>query len=184
MGGEDDLHIRVQLTNQAYQPLLPLHVEGNFGLVHEEYARAVVLHQDGEEDNEQLLLARRELVGIERVSILFEEDFVALAENLLARLAEEFIDEVLELGFGLRDDCSLFGMSRGEALDDAVTHVHLIVEVPTLELIELPVEFRLHVLVRHLLHQVAVQQRAVEAPYHVVMDVGGIFGREDETHAQ
>ena len=157
-------------------------MERDFGFIHKEHTTAVVLHQNSEQDDQQLLLARRELVGIERVSILFEEDFVALAENLLARLAEEFIDEVLKLGLGQRDGCGLFGMSRGEALDDAVAHIHLIVEVATLKLIELPVEFRFHVLVRHLLHQVAVQQRTVEATNDIIMDIGGIFGREDKAH--
>ena len=101
MGGEDNLHVGIQFADKADKALLPLYMEGYFGFVHEEHSPAIILHKHCEKYNEHLFFARRELIGIERIAILFEKDLIALADDSLARLAKEFIDKVLEFSLGL-----------------------------------------------------------------------------------
>ena len=91
MGGKDNLHVGIQFANQADETLLPLYVEGHFGLVHEKYTPTIVLHEHGEENDKHLLFTRRELVGIERIAILFEEDFVALADDGFAQIGRAHV---------------------------------------------------------------------------------------------
>ena len=49
-------------------------------------------------------------------------------------------------------------------------------------MVELPVEFRLHILVGHLLGQVTMEERAVEATYHIEVHHRGILGVEGHLH--
>ena len=62
MGGENKLHIGIQVAYHADELLLPFDVQGGFRLIHEEYAVVIVTHQHGQQDDEHLLLARRQFV--------------------------------------------------------------------------------------------------------------------------
>ena len=96
MGGENDLNIGVKREDQFDKTLLPFHMETHLRLVHEEDIRQVVLHEDGKEDGEHLLLTAGELIRHERLANLREAYLVLRAHNLLARLAEQVVNEVLE----------------------------------------------------------------------------------------
>ena len=73
-------------------------------------------------------------------------------------------------------------MSRSKTLDDAIADIHLIVQVSTLELIELPIKLGLDILIRHLLHQITMEKRSVETTDDIVMNAIGIFRRKDKAH--
>ena len=58
MSGQNNLHIRIQFTNQADETLLPFHMKGDFGFVHKEHTTLIVLHQYGQQYNQQLFFTR------------------------------------------------------------------------------------------------------------------------------
>ena len=57
MGGEDNLHVGVQLHDEVDELLLPFNVQAYLRLVHEQHVGQLVLHQHGEQDDQHLLLA-------------------------------------------------------------------------------------------------------------------------------
>ena len=145
----------------------------------------LVLYEHGEEYHQHLLLSARQAVGQQQLTVLLEYDLVLRTHNLLARLGKQLVGKVLEPPLGVRYLGSLEGsllVARREQLDDAVTDVHLIVQIAALQLVELPVELGLHILVGHLLGQVAVEQRTVEAAYHIEVYRGGLLGVEGHLH--
>ena len=78
--------------------------------------------------------------------MLVKHDFVFATYDFLSRLGKEFICEVLESTFGVRYLCRLtmsFGVVRGEQFDDTVSDVYLIIEVFSLELIQIEVQLAL-----------------------------------------
>ena len=186
MGGKDELHLRVQAADHADELLLPLDVERGFGLVHEEDAVGAFAHEHGEQDDEHLLLARRELVGQQAFAVLIEGDFVAAAVDGLARVAEELVDHVLEAALGqgeLRGKGALRVVVAAQQLDHAVAHVHLIVQVAALQQVELPVELGAHVGIGHAGGEVAHDERPVVGADDVVRDGGGVGAVEVDAHA-
>ena len=63
VGGEDDLHVLVEVHNQVDELFLPFNVQAHFRFVHKKDVGQVVLHQYGEQDSENLLFSARKLVG-------------------------------------------------------------------------------------------------------------------------
>ena len=57
MSGQNDLYIGIQASDQADQPLLPFHVQGNFRFIHKKSTMLVVLYEHGQQDNEHLFLS-------------------------------------------------------------------------------------------------------------------------------
>lgn len=185
VGTQDELHLRVQASYHADELLLPLDVERSFGLVHEEYTVRTLAHEDGEQDDQHLFLARRELVGQQAFAVLIEGDVVAAAVDGLARIAEELVHQVLEepLGTGELRSLDALLLVAVEEFDHAVAHVHLIVQIAALQQVELPVQFSVDIGVGHAGGEVAHDERTVVRADDVVGDAGS-FGRvEEETHA-
>ena len=142
MGGQDDLAVGVQLRDQVDEPFLPFDVQAHLRLVHEEHIGQVVFHQDGEQDDQHLLLAAGELIGEEHLANLREADFVFGAHDALACLGEQFIDDVLKTLLLLRDLLGGFCMASLQLGNDAIAHVHLVVQVFALKVVELYVKQR------------------------------------------
>lgn len=81
---------------------------------------------------------------------MFKLYFIALAENLFPRFAEQVVYQVLEMGFRQRDfGCFslIFGLAAGQKLDNPVADVYLIIQIASLQEIKLPVEFGFDILV-------------------------------------
>ena len=57
MGGEDDLCVRIEFSNQTDELLLPFYVETDFGFIHQQGIVLVVFNQHGEQDDQELLFA-------------------------------------------------------------------------------------------------------------------------------
>lgn len=118
---------------------------------------------------------------------MYETEFVAAAIDALAGFAEEFVDEILEARFllGGRGGSGAYGrVAAREELDDAVGHVHLVVEVAALQEVELPVELGADTQVGELSELVAAHEAAVETTDDVVADAGGVGRVEVNLHAQ
>ena len=151
-------------------------MEAHLRLVHEEDIRFIVFDEHREEDGEDLLLATRQLIGDEGLTHLRETDLVVGAHDLLPRVGEERVHDILELLLRLREFLCLLSR-RGSPLlqhgDHPVADVHLIVEIFALELVELPVELcgERHVELRHHLR---IDERAVEGPDDVEAQPVGI----------
>ena len=149
MGGEDDLGIRVELPYQVDETLLPVDVERDFGFIHQQGIWFSVLHQYGQQDGKHLLLTAGELVGCNHLGgsvtvCLHKLDFVALPVNLLVCVGKQFVNHVLKLLFGrthLRSLHLVVGVSAGQQFDDTVADIHLIVEEPLLQTVDLPIQF-------------------------------------------
>ena len=179
MGGENDLHVGVELEHHVDEALLPLEVEARLGFIHEEDVRLAVLCEGCEQDDEHLLLATGEFVGRELLSELQETQFVARAVNALSRFREKVVHKVKEHGFICRCLRCLFfcvGRTTRQELNHAVAHIHLIVQVAALELIELPVQFRRHRRIGQCAQAVALYELTVEGADDVVADIGRVRG--------
>ena len=85
MSGEDDLHVRIQIADNGNKPLLPFYMKRYFRFVHKEHVMVVILYQNGQENDQHLLFAGRELVRVKGITILREEDFVTVANNQIGR---------------------------------------------------------------------------------------------------
>ena len=96
MGGEDYLGIGVELAHEGYEPLLPLYVEGNLGLVHEYGVWLAFLDEDCQQNDEHLLLSAGELVGGEMLFVLEHLYFVARTHDLLACVCKKTVYYVVK----------------------------------------------------------------------------------------
>ena len=96
MGGKNNLYVRVKLDTEIDQTLLPFEMERRLGFVHKQHVRQVVLDQHGEQDNQHLLFATRQLIGQQHLAYLGEAQFVLGTDNFLARFAEQVIYNILE----------------------------------------------------------------------------------------
>ncbi len=182
MGGEDDLHIGVQIEYQVDEPFLPLHVQTHLRLVHEEHIGLAVLYEHGEQYDEHLLLTARQLVGHQHLSNLRESYLVLRADYLFPRLGEKVIDQVLKFLFGLAELLRLSGSLGGaflQGLNHAVADIHLIVEVLSLELVDLPIQLRDESGV-YPTRNLAAHQRPVERADDVEADPLGLLRLDAE----
>ena len=182
MGGQDDLHLGVQFQTEVDEALLPLDVQRYLGLVHEEHVGLIVLYEHRQQDGQYLLLAARQLVGHQRLADLREAYLVLRAHDLLARLLEEFVHDVLEALLLLRELLGRVGVARLQFGDDAVADVHLIVQVLALQVVELEVEGRADAGVDHV-DGLVVEQGRVERADDVEADVRGVGGLHVDVHA-
>ena len=101
MSCHDDLDVWIELQHQVDEALLPFKVKTDFRFVHEEHVWLVVLHQDGEEDGKDLLLACRELIRQELLAHLVEANLVGSADDDLSSVLEKTIHYILEEFLGL-----------------------------------------------------------------------------------
>lgn len=175
MGGQDDLHVRVQFQHQVDESFLPLDVQRHLGLVHEEHVGLAVFHEHGEQDGQHLLLAAGELVGHQCLADLREAYLVLGTHNLLAGFGEQLVDDVLEPLLGLRQLLRGIGIALLQFGNDAVADVHLIVEVFALQVVQLEVECRGDAGV-HMAHRLQVQHGGVQRADDVVADVRCVLG--------
>ena len=68
-----------------------------------------------------------------------------------------------------------FGAARREQFNHVVAQVHLIVQIPALQQVELPVQFRGYAGVGQMLCQVGLMyERAVKVANHIKSDAGGV----------
>ena len=74
MRRENKLHVGVDVADEGDETLLPLDVERNLGLVHQQDAVFTALSQDGEQDEEHLTLPGGELLNGEDVALVGESD--------------------------------------------------------------------------------------------------------------
>ena len=142
MGSQDNLHIRIQLQAEVYQPLLPLHVERHLRLVHKEHVRLIILHQHRQQDNQDLLLTARQAIRQQHLTYLRELQLVGRTDHLLSRITEQLVDDILETGLLLRYLLGSLSITSLELLDDAVADIHLIIQILALQLEELHVKQR------------------------------------------
>ena len=175
MGGQDDLHVRVQFQHQVDESFLPLDVQRHLGLVHEEHVGLAVFHEHGEQDGKHLFLAAGELVGHQCLADLRESYLVLGTHNLLAGFGEQLVDDVLEPLLGLRQLLRGIGIALLQFGNDAVADVHLIVEVFALQVVQLEVECRGDAGV-HMAHRLQVQHGGVQRADNVVADVRRVLG--------
>ena len=138
MGGQDNLHIRIEVENHVDEVLLPIDMKTHLGLVHEEYIVLIVLNEHGEKDGKHLLFTTRQLIWHEHLTNLSEGNLVLGAYESLARLGKESVEHVLKLllRFGnllCLDGC--VGVSTLQHIDDTVADVHLLVELLPLMLV-------------------------------------------------
>ena len=186
MRSEDDLNIGIEVCRQVEQSLLPLDVQRDFWFVHEKDEGFAVLHQNGEQYDEHLLFARRELVRRDGLAITVEVEFVLVAFDGLASLVEEVIYQVLEMCLfmcqSLHFGCS-FWVVAGEEFYHAVREVDLIVEPFASEVVDVQVEFSLHLVVRQLVHQLVGKHRSVEGANHFEIDGFSLLREELEVYA-
>ena len=173
MCGQDDLHIRIQFQTEVDDTLLPLDMERHFGFIHEEHVGLVILHQHGEQDSQDLLLAARQLIGHQRLTDLREPYLVLRPDDLLAGIREQVVDDVLEAALLLRQLLGGIGMPMLQLLDNTVADVHLIVEVLPLQVEELEVECRADTGVDHV-QRLVVEHGRVERADDVETDMRGI----------
>ncbi len=148
-------------------------MERHFGLIHKEHVGLVILHQHGEQDSQDLLLAARQLIGHQRLTDLREPYLVLRPDDLLAGIREQVVDDILEAALLLRQLLGGIGMSLLQLLDDAVADVHLIVEVLPLQVEELEVERRTDTGIDHV-QRLIVEHGRVERTDDVEADMRGI----------
>ena len=154
---------------------MPLDVQTHLWFVHKENVRLAVLHQHRQQYDEHLLLSARELVRGNLLAHRPEEYLIVVTADGLARILEEAIYEVHEVCLllsHLAGQLLCIGHLAGEDSHHAVAHVHLVIEIVALQLVELQVEFRLG----HLAKQVARHERAVEGAYDIEIYRIGILG--------
>ena len=174
MGGQNNLHPRVQLHYQVDEPFLPLYVQAHLRLVHEEHVGLLVFHKHRQQDGQHLLLATRQLVGHQRLTHLREAYLVLRADYLLARLLKQVVHHVLKAPLGLRQALGGIGVALLQRLDDAVADVHLVVQILALQMVQLEVECRPYACVHHV-QRLVVEHGRVERTYHVVANMRGIL---------
>ena len=167
-------------------------MQRHLGLVHKEHVRQVVLHQYREQDNQDLLFATRQTIGQQHLTNLCELQFVRCTDNLLACIAEQLVDDVLEPCLLLRHLLGGFSITSLELLDDAVADVHLIIQVFALQLEQLHVEQRSSSYACQRCHGLGQEpgilrecllQIGVQRAYQVVADPLGILGLHLQMHA-
>ena len=181
MGSENNLYVGVQLYNEVNKPLLPLNVQRHLGLVHEEHVGLPVLHQDGQQNGQHLLLTRRQLVGHQRLANLREAYLVLRAHYLLAGLLEQVVHQVLKALLRLRQLLGSLSVALLQLADDAVAYVHLIVQVLTLQVVQLEVQSRPYARIHHV-QRLVVKHGRVQRADDVVTHMGGIRGNGRNVH--
>ena len=142
MGGQNDLHIRIQLQTEINQAFLPLDVERYLWLIHKEHIWLVILYQHREQDGKYLLLTTRQLIRHQCLTDLRETDLVLRTYNLLARLREQVIDNILEALLLHRQLLGRIRITCLQLRDNTITDIHLIIEILTLQVKKLEVERR------------------------------------------
>ena len=160
-------------------------MQGYFRLIHKQNPAAIVLHQNRQQNNQNLLLAGRQLIRIKYISILFKQNLIAFTNDFLTGLTKQVIHQILEFCLGVRH---LGGTkltvrtTGGKALDDAVTDIYLIIQITPLQLIKLPIQFCLNILIRHLFEKFRMNQRTVKTTDYIKVYLGSIFRREDKMY--
>ena len=144
-------------------------------LVHKQHIGLVVLHQHSEQDGQHLLLTARQLVGHQRLANLRETDLVLRPHDLLARLFEELVDDILESLLGLRQMLGGIGIALLQFGNDTVADVHLVVQILTLKVIQLEVESRRDASI-HMTHRTQIQHGTVQRTDEVETDVRCVLG--------
>ena len=179
--GQYNLYVGIEREDEVDESLLPVDMQAHFGFVHEEHVVLSVLDEHGEQDDEHLLLAARQLIRAQNLAYLREAYLVLSAYDSLARLREEVVDEVLECLLRSRDALRLkggIGTSVLQTRNDAVADIDLIVEIFALQEEELHVEFGGKIAQRsvELADSIEIPQRTVERTYNVVAYPLGIVG--------
>ena len=178
MGCHDNLDVRVEPQHQGNELLLPFKVQTDLWLVHEEHIGLIVFHQHSEQNGKHLLLACRQLIRLQHLAYLVELNLVGIADNGLARLAEQVVHNVLEHLLGLAECLSLLcriGFATLQHSNDAVADIHLIVQILALQLEKLPVELSNKRKI-HLADHLRVEQRTVDRTNHVKPDPLSLLG--------
>ena len=146
----------------------------------------VVLDKHGEKDGKHLLFTTRQLIGHEYLTNLSEGNLVLGAYESLARLGKESVEHVLKLLLGFGNLLCLggcIGVSTLQHIDDTVADVHLVVEILTLKLVELPVEFGDYRGIHYLVDRLTADERAVHTTDKVVANPTCILGHRLKTYA-
>ena len=144
VGGDDELHVGIELQNEVDELLLPFKVQAHLGLIHEQHIGELVFHQHGEQNHQHLFFTTRELIGQQHFAHLIETYLVFCAHNGLSCFCKKAVNEVLKQlfrgGIALR-----FGSPvRRSALQSSnhlIAHIHLIIQIFALQLKQLPVQF-------------------------------------------
>ena len=186
MGGEDNLHIRIEIENHVDEVLLPIDMKAHLWFVHKEYIVLIVLNEHGEQDGKHLLLTTRQLIGHEHLTNLSEGNLVLGAYESLARLGKESVEHVLKLLLRFGNLLCLggcIGVSTLQHIDDTVADVHLIVEILALKLVELPVEFGDYRGIHNFVYRLTTDKRTVHTADKVVANPTCILGHHLKTYA-
>ena len=133
----------------------------------------MVLNKNGEQYHKHLLLTRRQLIRHEGLTNLGETYLILCAHNLLASFLEEIVYKVLETLLRFAYILCFLRIATLKRLYDAVAHVHLIVKILALKLIQLPVKFSNKPDV-HSAYHIAIHYGTVERTYHIEAQVSGI----------
>ena len=114
-----------------------------------------------------------------------KQNLIAFTNDFLTGLTKQVIHQILEFCLGVRH---LGGTkltvrtTGGKALDDAVTDIYLIIQITPLQLIKLPIQFCLNILIRHLFEKFRMNQRTVKTTDYIKVYLGSIFRREDKMY--
>ena len=158
MGGQYDLYVRIQFNDEIYEAFLPFYMQTHLRLIHKENIGLLVFYQYCQQDGKHLLLTTRQLVGHECLSNLRESYLVLRPNDFLPRLFKQFIHDVLETFLRLRQLLGSIGITLLQFRNDAVADVHLIVQILTLQMVQLEVECRRDALV-HQIHGIYIEHR-------------------------
>ena len=122
------------------------------------------------------------MVGHQRLANLRETDLILRAYDLLARLFEQLVDDILESLLGLRQMLGGISIALLQFGNDTITNVHLVVQILTLKVIQLEVESRRDASI-HMTHRTQIQHGAVQRTDEVETDVRGVLGFYRDVHA-
>ena len=149
MGGQHDLHVRIQFDTQVDEPFLPLDMQTHLGLVHKQHVGQIILYEHRQQDGQYLFLAARQLIRHQRLTDLRESYLVLCPHDLLASLRKQVVHDILETALLLRQLLGGIGMALLQLFDDTVADVHLIVQILALQVIELEIEGRADTGIHH-----------------------------------
>ena len=138
--------------------------------VHKERVRLLVLHEHGEQYDEHLLLTTAQLVWIEVFVVLKQHYLVASTIHTFPGVGKQLVYEVKEMVLLRRYLLCLLlciGCILGEELHHTVGHIHLIVQIAALQLIELEVQFAMQTYISHLGQYIARDERTVKRANHI-----------------
>ena len=157
-------------------------MQADLRFIHKQHIGLVVLNQYGEQDSQHLLLTARQLIGHQRLTNLREADLVFRSYDFLARLFEKLVDDILETLLGLRQMLGGIGIALLQFGNDTVADVHLIVQILTLQVIQLEVESRRDACI-HMTHRTQIQHGTVQRADEVETDVRSILRFHRDVHA-